>query len=127
MIQNWDYKNLNIDFCKGMPRNDHPSDIDMIYLCKDNTLIIGEFKNERDHKDHDAQKRIIAKILDAHKYKAVGLFVKHNGYVQDGVKTIDGLKCDVYQIYVKGENEWRFPKHSITVKEVLDYYRKEKR
>lgn len=29
--------------------NDHPSDIDMFYMCKDNTLIIGEIKNSRGH------------------------------------------------------------------------------
>ena len=127
MINNWSYKNLNIDFCNGMPRNDHPSDIDMYYLCRDGTLIIGEFKNERDHKDHEMQKTYIAKILNAHQGDAVGLYVKHDGYVQKGDRVIDGLRCNVYQIYVKGENEWRFPKHPVTVREVLEYYRRRER
>ena len=105
--------------------NDHPSDIDMFYLCKDDTLIIGEIKNARGHFG-DGQRRMMTKLIELHKGDAVGLYVKHDGYVQKGDRVIDGLRCNVYQIYVKGENEWRFPKHPVTVREVIEYYRRRK-
>lgn len=42
MIKNWNRKELNMSFEGISP---HPSDIDMFVL-KDNTLIIGEIKND---------------------------------------------------------------------------------
>lgn len=41
MINNWDYHNLNMDFSSYTDGNDHPSDVDMLYICRDDTLIIG--------------------------------------------------------------------------------------
>ena len=109
------------------PGNDHPSDIDMFYLCKDDTLIIGEFKNELDRYGGEGQKRIIARLLNLHKGDAVGLFITHHAYRQLGDDVVDGTKCFVEQIYIKGENKWRYPKQPITVGEVLEFFRRRKR
>ena len=103
--------------------NDHPSDIDMFYLCRDNTLIIGEIKNAKG-KFGDGQRRMMTRLLNSHKGDAIGLYITHNGFVQKGVTDVDVSRCPVREIYVKGEGEWRLPKHSITVKEVLDYYKR---
>ena len=47
MIKNWDFHNLYMDYSSMYNTNDHPSDIDMFYIGKDNILIIGEIKNEK--------------------------------------------------------------------------------
>lgn len=123
MIENWDFHNLNMDFSSMFEGNDHPSDIDMFYLCRDNTLIIGEIKNAKG-KFRDGQRRMMTRLLNSHKGDAIGLYITHNGFVQKGVTDVDVSRCPVREIYVKGEGEWRLPKHSITVKEVLDYYKR---
>ena len=102
--------------------NDHPSDIDMFYLCKDNTLIIGEIKNERGQFG-EGQRKMITKLLNLHKGDAVGLFITHDKFYQKGDRDVDVSRCQVKEIYIKGENEWRFPKYPITVKEVLKYFK----
>lgn len=103
--------------------NDHPSDIDMFYLCKDDTLIIGEIKSTRGHFG-DGQRNLITRILNAHKGDAVGLYITHDNLVQRGDKTVDVSRCPVREIYIKSEKQWRFPTRPVTVREVLDYYRR---
>lgn len=46
MINNWGNKSLRIDYSSMYEGNNHPSDIDLFYLASDNTLILGEIKNE---------------------------------------------------------------------------------
>lgn len=111
-----------MDFSSYTDGNDHPSDIDMFYLCDDETLIIGEIKNERDHLGK-GQRRLLTRLLEDHKGDAVGLFITHNKLVQNGDKVVDVMRCPVKEIYVKKEHRWRFPKRPITVKEVLNYYK----
>ena len=114
-----------MDFSSMFETNDHPSDIDMVYLCDDDTLIIGEIKNERGHFS-DGQRKLITKFLDNHKGDAVGLFIVHDKYVQRGDKTVDVPDCYVKEIYIKKEHQWRFPKRPVKVKEVLKYYKERK-
>lgn len=123
MINNWDFHNLNMDFSSMFDGNDHPSDIDMFYMCGDNTLIIGEIKNERG-RFTDGQRRLLTRLLNSHKGDAVGLYITHNNLVQKGATMVDVSRCPVREIYVKGEGQWRFPKHEITVREVIDYYKR---
>lgn len=103
--------------------NDHPSDIDMFYLCKDNTLIIAEIKSERGF-FAGGQRSLITKIINAHNGDAIGLYVTHDKLVQNGDKVVDVSICPVKELYMKCEAEWRVPKHEITVKDVLDFYKK---
>lgn len=125
MINNWDYHDLKMDFSSYTEGNDHPSDIDMFYLCNDDTLIIGEIKNERGHFG-DGQRRMMTRLIEDHKGDAIGLFITHDKYYQRGDRTVDVMRCPVKELYVKGEHRWRFPKHYTTVREVLEYYKRRK-
>ena len=52
MIKNWNYKNLHLDYSSMYEGNKHPSDIDLFYLAKNDTLILGEIKNESYNTDN---------------------------------------------------------------------------
>ena len=125
MINNWDYHNLNMDFSSYTDGNDHPSDVDMLYICRDDTMIIGEIKNERGQ-FKDGQRRLITRLIESHKGDAIGLFITHDKLYQKGDRTVDVMRCPVREIYVKNEHRWRLPKHQTTVKEVIDYYKRRK-
>ena len=60
MIKNWNYKNLKLDYSSMYSGNNHPSDIDMFYLTNNETLILGEIKNESYNTDNwEKQKKIL--------------------------------------------------------------------
>lgn len=122
MIKNWDYHELHMDFSSMYDGGDHPSDIDMFYICKDNTLIIGEIKNAKGTFT-DGQRRLLARVLNCHKYDAVGLYITHDKFVQNGDKEVDVSKCKVQEVYLKCEGFWRQPKKIVIVKEILEYYK----
>ena len=83
MIHNWDYKNLRLDYSSMFDNTDHPSDIDMFYLTKDETLILGEIKNESyNEKYWNNQKKVLQKIIDNYNKEAIYLFIVHDKYVQ---------------------------------------------
>lgn len=126
MIKNWTHHNLHMDFSSMFEGNDHPSDIDMFYLCDDGTLIIGEIKNECGE-FAQGQRRILTKVLKAHKWDAVGLYITHNKYVQDGDTVVDVSECPVQEIYIKSEGVWREPKKPVNVKQILNYYKERAR
>ena len=44
MIRNWNFHNLYMDYSSYVDTNNHPSDIDMFYIGKNQTLIVGEIK-----------------------------------------------------------------------------------
>lgn len=115
-----------MDFSSMFNGNDHPSDIDMFYLCNDWTLIIGEIKNECGVFS-DGQRNLITKVLRSHRADAVGLFITHNKYAQNGDTKVDVSSCYVKEIYIKSENVWRKPKKPVTVKEILNYYKERAR
>lgn len=126
MINNWDYHDLKMDFSSYTDGNDHPSDIDMFYICKDDTLIIGEIKNERGHFG-EGQRRMMTRLIEGHDGDAIGLFITHDKYYQRGDRVVDVMRCPVKELYVKEEHRWRFPKHDTMVREVLEYYKRRKR
>ena len=126
MIKNWEYHNLYMDFSSMFEGNDHPSDIDMFYLCKDRTLILGEIKSERGT-FNDGQRWLITKLLEQHKGDGVGIYVTHDKLVQNGDKVVDVSVCPVSEIFVKSEGEWRPVKKPVTVKELLAYYKERAR
>lgn len=122
MIQNWNYHNLHMDFSSMFEGGDHPSDIDMFYLCEDGTLIIGEIKSNRGHFSQ-TQKILIKKILDMHDGDGIGLYITHDKLVQNGDESVDVSVCPIEEIYIKGEKWWRKPKIPLCTKDVLDYYK----
>lgn len=106
--------------------NDHPSDIDMFYLCDDKTLILGEIKS-RYGQFGEGQRRLLTKVLSQHKGDGVGLYITHDKLVQNGDKAVDVSVCPVTEIYIKSEGVWRKPKKPVTVKEILGYYKERAR
>jgi len=123
MIHNWEYHSLHLDFSSMYDGNDHPSDIDMFYLCRDNTLIIGEIKSNRGHFSA-GQKRLIRRLIDLHDGDGVGLYITHDKLVQAGDRVVDVSICPVELLYIKEEGIWRRPTVPIKVKDVLAYYKK---
>ena len=119
MIKNWNYHNLYMDYSSYTKSNDHPSDIDMFYIAENNTLIIGEIKNELG-KLIGGQRKLYEKIIDNWKYKGIALFIVHNKYVQNGDKKVDVPNCKVREYYYNGK--WQMPKQKLKVKDVLDKY-----
>ena len=121
MIRNWNYKNLQLDYSSMFKGSNHPSDIDLFYLTNDETLILGEIKNESYNTGHwEKQKKILQKIVDNYKKEAIYLFIIHDKYVQKGDTKVDVLNCQVKEYYYKGK--WRIPKNLLKVKEVLEKY-----
>ena len=57
--------------------NRHPSDIDMLYVGRNKTLIIGEIKNERGVLK-DGQRRLLVTLAENWKHDAVCLYIVHN-------------------------------------------------
>ena len=102
--------------------NDHPSDIDMFYICEDGTLIVGEIKNVRGEFTQ-GQRRIISKLLRDHRWDAVGLYITHDKFAQYGDTVVDVSQCYVKEIYIKNEDRWRETKKPVTVKQILNYYK----
>lgn len=101
--------------------NNHPSDIDMFYIGRDNTLIIGEIKNERGKLGY-GQRRLMEKIVNNWKHEAMCLFIVHNKYVQNGDDMVDVPECYVLEYYYKGNAEWHCPHQPTQVKEILKRY-----
>lgn len=122
MIKNWNFHNLYMDYSSYTESNKHPSDIDMFYIGKNNTLIVGEIKNEKG-KLIGGQRMLYEKICDYWKYDALALFIIHNKYVQNGDKKVDVPNCEVKEYYWKKAKKWIIPKDKIIVKDVLERYK----
>lgn len=121
-VENENFNNLKLDFGSMYSDKDHPGDIDLFYIARDKTLVLGEVKNERGRLK-DGQRRILETLARGWKYDAVILFIKHGEYIQRGAKSVNVGACYVEQIYKKSEGAWRYPKRPTRVKEVIDYYR----
>lgn len=122
MIKNWDFHGMEMDFSSMYEGNNHPSDIDMFYLCKDGTLILGEIKNDRGTFT-DGQRGLLAKVINMHSADGIGLYIVHDKFYQKGDRRVDISRCQVKEIYAKQEHRWRQPDRIITVGEILDYYK----
>ena len=101
--------------------NHHPSDIDLLYLGKGKTLIIGEIKNERGMLKW-GQRRLLESIINGWSGDCLILVITHDKYWQNGDRVVNVAECLVKEVFFKKEQEWRKPHRQITVKEVLDYY-----
>lgn len=124
-IRNWNFHRLDIDFNPLAKPNgkDKPSDMDMVYISKDNTLIIGEFKNETKPYIEDGQKWLIERYINGWKYDALALLIIHNKYVQRNDTKVNAAECYVKEIFYKRVGRWVEPKKPTTVKDIINYYR----
>lgn len=120
MIRNRNEHSLFMDFSKMENEKHHqPSDIDMFYIGKNNTLILGEIKNERGIFS-DGQKRLYEKVAKGWRYESLILFITHNKYVQKGDTEVDVANCFVKEYFYKGQ--WREPKLPTRVYEFIDKF-----
>ncbi len=119
MIKNWNFHNLYMDYSSYTESNNHPSDIDMFYIGKNNTLIVGEIKNERGRLI-GGQRKLYEKICNNWKYDAIALFIIHDKYVQKGDKKVDVPNCTIREYYYKGN--WHIPIEETKVRDVLKKY-----
>ena len=120
MIRNWNYHNLYMDYSSYANTNNHPSDIDMFYIGKDKTLIVGEIKNELG-KLVGGQRKLYEQLIDGWKYDGIALFIVHDKYVQRGDTKVDVPNCLVREYYYKGK--WHQPQRDLKVMEVLEKYK----
>lgn len=123
MIHNWNFHNLYMDY-SSMYNKDHPSDIDMLYIGKDNILIIGEIKNEQG-KLLSGQRKLLETLVNHWEFDSICLFITHDKYVQLGDKKVDVPECYVKEYYWKQAKKWVTPKNKLKVKEVLEKYKNE--
>lgn len=119
MIRNWNFHNLYMDYSSYVDTNNHPSDIDMFYIGKNQTLIVGEIKNELG-KLSGGQRKLYEQLIDGWKYNGMALFIVHNKYVQRGDTKVDVPNCLVREYYYKGQ--WHQPQQELKVIDVLKKY-----
>ena len=121
MIKNWDFHDLHMDFSSMYSGSDHPSDIDMVYIGKQNTLIIGEIKHESGSLKN-GQRRLLEKFVNNWKWSAFAIYITHDKLYQNGDREVNVADCFVREIYTKSERKWRHPKRMVTVKEIIKHY-----
>lgn len=121
MIDNWEFHSLYMDFSSMYSGTDHPSDIDMFYLCRDGRLVLGEIKNRRGYLK-PGQRRILECLAEGWGNDAIVLYITHDKFYQKGDRVVDVGNCPVRQIYYKAIHDWRVPREPTTVKQVIDYY-----
>lgn len=121
MIKNWKQHDLYMDFSNMNYGRGQPSDIDMFFIGRNNTLIIGEIKNERGYFG-DYQRSLLKTIADNYKYDAIIIYINHDKRVEDGDTVVDVSLCEVKEIYYKNKQKWMIPKHYTVVGDVIQYY-----
>lgn len=104
-----DFSNINTPHGK-------PSDVDMWYISKNNFLIVGEIKNAKGTFT-DAQKYLLAKLVDGNKNGGTVLYITHDKDVHKGDTLVDVAQCQVAEYYWQGK--WRTPRKPITVNEAF--------
>lgn len=124
-IRNWDFHALRFDFSRlaRTDGKDKPSDIDMFYVGKDNTLVIGEFKNESRPYISNGQKWLMERFVNGWKDDAIALLIIHDKYVQRGDTTVNVARLYVKEYFWKKVGKWIPPQRKTTVKEVINKYR----
>lgn len=122
-IKNWDYHSLYMDFSSMFDGNDHPSDIDMMYIGKDDFLILGEIKNEKGILQL-GQRHLLEDLIKGWHKDGMILYITHNQYWQHGAKSVDVSECQVKEIFYKAYGKWTLPKRETKVREIIEYYRR---
>ena len=121
MIKHWNFHNLYMDY-SSMYGKDHPCDIDMLYIGKDDILIIGEIKNEQGRL-RNGQRKLLEKVINNWKYDGICLYITHDKYVQLGDTKVDVPECYVKEYYWKQAKRWFKPREKLKVKDVLNKYK----
>ena len=121
MIRNREEFSLFMDFSKMNYGRGQPSDIDMFFIGRDNTLILGEIKNERGT-FKDGQRNRLRTIVDNYKYDALIIYITHDKRVEEGDTEVDISSCQVQEIYYKKEKQWRMPRYYTCVGDIIKYY-----
>ena len=127
MINNSKYR-LEMDFSSMYDDKNHPSDIDLFFLGKDeegnDILILGERKWRRKGLIFNGQKRLLEAFAKRYKDPCIILHITHNECWQNGDKSVDVGKCFVEEYYYSKIDDWVIPQHYTTVKDVIDKYRR---
>lgn len=97
-MKNKKFYELYMDFDKLRDNGIFPSDIDMLYKCDDNYLIIGEIKLQG-YRIYGTQEKVLTNIIDQHKDGGVLIEIHHTERVQDGAESVDVSKCEVARAY----------------------------
>lgn len=124
-VKNWEFRNLYMDFSSMYEGNDHPSDIDMVYIGRDQFLIIGEIKNERGFLSY-GQRKLLESFINGWRTDGMALYITHNKYVQHGDNTVDVSECFVQEIYYRELGKWVKPRNPTKVADIIEYYRNKK-
>lgn len=122
MIKNWDFHSLHMDFSSMYKGNDHPSDIDMVYLGRNKFLIIAEIKHERGTFTV-GQRHLLETLIDGWKFGGMVIYVNHDRMVQHGDTDVDVSECFVKEYYIKGTGRWEKPVRPVQVKQVIEKFR----
>ena len=129
-IKNWREKELVMDFSSMYDDNNHPSDIDLFYMGQDkegrDVLIVGEMKYNG-HVIKYGQKRLLEAFVEKYNGTAIILYITHHANVYDGETRVDVSRCTVEEYYYRPDGKtgrWVTPRERLTVKEVIDTYRK---
>lgn len=129
-IKNWKEKELVMDFSSMYDDNNHPSDIDLFYIGQDkegrDVLIVGEMKYEG-HLIKYGQKRLLEAFVEKYNGTAIILYITHHANVYNGDTVVDVSRCTVEEYYYRPDGrtgKWVTPRGRLTVKEVIDTYRK---
>ena len=119
MIRNWEEHNLRLDFSGMRFGKAQPSDVDMFFIGKHNTLVVGEIKNERGELKY-GQRRLLEKLVDFWRFDAIALFIQHDKYVQYGDEVVDVSSCPVVEYYY--HKQWHTPRTYLTAYDVVKKY-----
>lgn len=92
------------------------SDIDLFHLTPKGFLVLGEIKNHKGEFGR-GQKRLLSKIVDAHKQGGTVLFITHDKDVYSGDRLVNVGECLIEEYYWNGE--WITPYKFITVGEAM--------
>lgn len=128
-IRNWRERELLMDFSSMYQGNNHPCDIDLMYIGKDkggrDVLIVGEIKNVNGTL-REGQKHILERFVSKYNGTAIILYITHNKRVEEGATVVNVANCRVERYYYQtseGNGKWVEPKDYLTVKDVIDTYR----
>lgn len=106
-----EYYAMYMDFEHLRNKGIYPSDLDMVYLCEDDYLVIGEIKYQGNHVK-GMQEKVLTSIIDGHMGDGVLLEIEHHTRIQES-DTVDVADCMVTRAYFN--EQWHDYKNPLTV------------
>lgn len=92
-----EYYDQFMDFSSLKDKGIFPSDLDMVYMCEDGYLIIGEIKYIGNHVQ-GKQEQVLTGIIDGHSYDGCLLEIEHHTRIQESDR-VDVADCKVVRAY----------------------------